>query len=195
MNCAMRRRLHPLCLLSLLACSEAKPSEAAKVLAPLPTPPGTPTPAPAPAPVVPAVPSWTERVSENEGLLCISAHRAEYAVLVHRAEREGPIEFKPGSTLHVTIDGYPCLSSSCDRKSKHTCRIEVEGDNLVVHNEYRYEHGSGMPCTEDCQRVTAHCQLPSLKKGTARLRWGARQITVDVPGTAAPRCLDAPPGR
>ncbi len=99
----------------------------------------------------------------------------------------------PDQPLAVNV--YPkgrCLSSSCTRWSENTCRVDRQGDRVVVHSRQLFEDAPpDQACTEDCGGATgATCaSVDPLPAGHYTLVFGKTEIGFDVPARFASSCV------
>jgi len=152
-------------------------------------PPAAEPIAPAP-PDAPKQPAWVAYDEHDEGVMCLTTQSpTPFQSAAYQVRRPDPrMAVTKNNSLFAIVDATQCVSSSCSRNAKHTCKVVLSGNELRVTSQAHYEVHVGGPCTEDCWPVAASCRTPKLKAGTYTVHHGDKSFSVTVPGSLAQAC-------
>ncbi|HEX6276372.1 MAG TPA: hypothetical protein VFZ53_25200 [Polyangiaceae bacterium] len=112
---------------------------------------------------------------ENEGALC-----------VHPVGAEGDpfacpeVEFAAGAVLRLSVNFQKCMSSSCDRDPRTSCKATVNGNVITVTAKGSYTHEEG-ECTDDCGFLVASCEVGPLPAGDYELHYAGETLALSLP--------------
>ena len=112
---------------------------------------------------------------ENEGALCVSPEGADADPFAC-----SPIEFGAGAVLRLSVNFQKCMSSSCDRDPRTSCKATVDGNVITVTAKGSYTHEEG-ECTDDCGFLVASCEVGPLPAGDYELRYAGETLELSVP--------------
>lgn len=96
---------------------------------------------------------------------------------------EGAVCFEPSGTdvtVHVTVQD--CMSSSCSRNFDAECSAVVEGTEITLQSDIRWEDDQGnVSCTDDCGIPAVSCTIANLAEGTYTVTFGTETFSLTVP--------------
>jgi len=95
----------------------------------------------------------------------------------------GDVATDTESTIYIEVDA--CMSSSCTDDFQGTCEATVEGSEITLNSDIRWDEvtGGNIGCTSDCGIPTASCTLEGLPDGTYTVRFGTQTLTLNVPSS------------
>jgi hypothetical protein len=93
----------------------------------------------------------------------------------------GTVDIDTVSTLTVTASD--CLSSSCTDNVEGSCAATVDGTDITLTSDLRWDEvtGGSVACTDDCGTAVTRCELEALPEGTYTVSFGSQTLTLDVP--------------
>jgi hypothetical protein len=130
------------------------------------------------------VTSWEERDLAGDGTVCLAPGASAFS--------DTPVRLEADAPLTITVQAATCLSSSCSREARGTCRVELRGQEVLVSSQFRWEEKTRGSCTDDCNTLSASCMSPPLPAGDYVIRHGREQQSVTVPSMRAQSCLSSP---
>lgn len=112
---------------------------------------------------------------EDQGRACVSTGADPYTA--------GDLAAGRPVTIHVVMP--TCLSSSCTSDRQASCTVSQEGSTLRVSSRGSYASRPAAVCTDDCVRLTAHCETAPLPAGQYTIVHGGATTTLSIPGGVA----------
>jgi hypothetical protein len=102
--------------------------------------------------------------------------------------------YPAGQPVNVAVHFPTCLSHNCsvDRKTSCSAAFEAGSDQrLVVDSFGSFEEKTQSACATDCGNLIARCSTPPLAAGTYVFEHGGASVTLTVPFSGPPPCVNA----
>jgi hypothetical protein len=194
---------------ALLGCGGgSRPEDSREPVAPIPPPaplaaqkPPEPPPAADPPKEAPPdkaspdfigfpKPGWSKVSIDDTLPLCVfsSLDERERALFVKGVTRQ---KLHADASVVFGAFGPGCVNEKCDGLPSLQCRAELADKTITVHAHYFGYRKDGSTCTDDCRRVTAGCETPTLPAGKYKVVYGEKTFDLKIPNVLRSPCLVA----
>jgi hypothetical protein len=129
---------------------------------------------------------WHEHSSENSGKICFRSLQDITAAVAAEQSLE-PVQLAADAALTVYVVSGECMSA-CDRHSRGSCTLQVDGDQLHLTSKFVWEEPDDDTCTLQCIKSVVSCESEPLPAGNYTLTYGDQRMALSVPGEVSGDC-------